>query len=193
VTLFICTREGETSRLTDEGAGGTTPRLRAGADRDWSRETLVDAGAITLEFEVGAARDRSRETSGAGAMMLVFSDGAMSVCSEWTVGAGGTTAAFRAGAVRDLSAEMFGAGGTIELGSRTRPARDWSRARLSWAGGITLVGRLGATSEECRPSAGGGPGWDLKASRLATAMEEAGSLRSGASTTCGVSDAPRAT
>jgi hypothetical protein len=32
-TLFICTREGETSRLTSEGAGGITLLLRAGADR----------------------------------------------------------------------------------------------------------------------------------------------------------------
>jgi len=32
-TLFICTRDGETSRLTEEGAGAITLPLRAGAER----------------------------------------------------------------------------------------------------------------------------------------------------------------
>lgn len=54
--LFICTREGETSRLTDAGAGGITWPLRAGAARCWSREMLVDAGAMTDVFRAGAAR-----------------------------------------------------------------------------------------------------------------------------------------
>ena len=80
--LFICTREGETSRLTDVGAGGITLPVRAGADRDWSRETRVDAGAITVEFRVGAATVRSRERFGAGAMMLELRAGAMSECSD---------------------------------------------------------------------------------------------------------------
>lgn len=105
------------------------------------------------------------------------------------MGAGGTTAALSVGAVRDRSADTLGAGGTTEF--RLTLARDRSRVTLSWAGGITFAGRLGATRTECRPSAGGGAGFDLKASKLATAVEDAGSLRSGASTTFWASEAPR--
>jgi hypothetical protein len=54
-TLFICTREGETSRLTGFGAGGTTLLPRAGAARGWSRETRAVAGAMMLGFKAGAA------------------------------------------------------------------------------------------------------------------------------------------
>lgn len=40
-------------------------------------------------------------------------------------------------------------------------------------GGTTLIaGRVGAVRVERRPSAGGGPGFDLNASRLATAESE---------------------
>ncbi len=53
--LFICTREGETSRLGVAGAGGITLALRAGVNRAWSRETCVDAGPITLGLNDGAA------------------------------------------------------------------------------------------------------------------------------------------
>ncbi len=166
---FICTRVGETSRLMAAGAGGITLALRAGVERAWSREMRVDAGRITLASKEGAAMVRSRETLGAGAMIVGSRDGATSACSDRTSGAGGTTAAFRAGAVRDLFEETLG------------------------AGAITLAGRLGAVREECRPSAGGGPGLALKASRLATAPMEDGSLRSGASTTLGASEPPRAT
>ena len=61
------------------------------------------------------------------------------------------------------------------------------------AGAITFAGRLGAVRDECRPSEGGGPGFDLNASKFATAAFEEGSLRLGASTTCGASELPRAT
>jgi hypothetical protein len=54
-TLFICTREGETSRLATLGAGGITLALRPGAERAWSRETCVDAGPITLGRKEGEA------------------------------------------------------------------------------------------------------------------------------------------
>lgn len=77
--LFICTREGETSWLTDAGAGGMIWLLRAGAVRCWSREMRVDGGAITDAFKVGAERDWSREISGAGAMTRESSFGANSV------------------------------------------------------------------------------------------------------------------
>jgi hypothetical protein len=69
-TLFICTREGETSRLDTLGAGGITLVLRAGAERARSRETWVDAGPITFGFNEGAANVLAREIFGAGAMML---------------------------------------------------------------------------------------------------------------------------
>ena len=57
-TLFICTRDGETSRLATLGAGGITLAVIAGAKRAWSRETRVDAGPITLGLSEGAARVR---------------------------------------------------------------------------------------------------------------------------------------
>jgi hypothetical protein len=178
--LFICTREGETSRLTAVGAGGITLVERAGAERAWPRETWVDAGAITSGFKVCAAIDRSRETLGAGAMMLGSRRGVYRVCSERMLVAGGITAAFIAGATRELEAAL-GAGGTTELSDGA--PRDWSRVRFTFAGAITLAGRLGAVSEERKPSAGGGPGSFFgTARRLATAPGEEGSLRSGAST-----------
>jgi len=121
-TLFISTRDGETSRPTDAGAGGITLVLRAGVERVRSGEICVDAGPITLAFNAGAARVRSRKRLGAGAMMLVFKGGVTSLCSEWTLGAGGTTAEFKAGALREAAAAMLGAGGTME--SRATPLRD---------------------------------------------------------------------
>jgi len=62
------------------------------------------------------------------------------------------------------------------------PLRDRSRVGFTGAGAITFADKLGALSERT-PSNGGGPGLDLKASRLATAALEKGSLRLGASTT----------
>jgi hypothetical protein len=81
-TLFICTRDGETSRLIDAEAGGITLVLRAGVERTWSREICVEAGLMTLVFNDGAAKVRSRDRLGAGAMMLVFNDGATIRCSD---------------------------------------------------------------------------------------------------------------
>ena len=98
--LLICTRDGETSWLTEVGAGGITLPVSAGVGSERSCETCVDGGAITLELSEGALRERSRETLGAGAMMLAFSAGAVSVCSDCTVGVGGTTAALSAGELR---------------------------------------------------------------------------------------------
>jgi hypothetical protein len=100
-------------------------------------------------------------------------------------------AAFSAGAVRDRSAETLGEGGTTE--SSLTLARDCSRVMLSGAGATTLAGRVSGLSDERKPSAGGGPGLDLKASRLATAAVEEGRLRLGASTIRWASELPRAT
>jgi len=52
--LFICTREGETSRPMAAGAGGITLALSAGVERVWSWEMRVDAGPITFGFKEGA-------------------------------------------------------------------------------------------------------------------------------------------
>jgi len=55
-----------------------------------------------------------------------------------------------------------------------------------------LALRFGAERDERRPCDGGGPGFGLTASKLATASRDAGSLRLGASTTRSTSDPPRA-
>ena len=58
---------------------------------------------------------------------------------------------------------------------------------------IVIAGSVGAMREERRPSAGGGPGFDLNASRLATAESECGRFTLGASTTFSLGLSPRAT
>src|SRR5271167_3806545 len=64
----------------------------------------------------------------------------------------------------------------------------------SGEGGTTLIaGRVGAVREERKPSAGGGPGFGLNASRLATAESECGRFTLGASTTFSLGLSPRAT
>jgi hypothetical protein len=87
---FICTGEREISRLTVPGAGGMTLALRAGAERDLSRE-ILGAGATMLVLSAGATRAFSRETLGAGAITFGFSAGAASGWSRETLGAGGIT------------------------------------------------------------------------------------------------------
>ena len=168
--LFICTREGDTSRLADVGAGGITLPCRSGVERPRSRETRLGAGATTVEFKAGAVSVRSRDTFGAGAMTLEFNAGATSRCSDWTLGAGGTIAAFRVGELRACSREI-----------------------LLAAGATTFSERRGATKEERRPSADGAPGAAFMANKFATSELEEGSLTLGASTTFGASEAPRAT
>src|SRR5260221_2600105 len=58
---------------------------------------------------------------------------------------------------------------------------------------IVIAGSVGAMREERRPSAGGGPGFALNASRLATAESECGRFTLGASTTFSLGLSPRAT
>ena len=74
--LLIWTREGATSRLMLDGAGGTMLAFTAGAERNLSRWTCAAAGAITLGSSDGADWVRLRATLGAGAIMLGFNDGA---------------------------------------------------------------------------------------------------------------------
>src|SRR5208282_4990573 len=71
---------------------------------------------------------------------------------------------------------------------------EFSAEFKSGEGCTTLIaGRVGAVRVERRPSAGGGPGFDLNASRLATAESECGRFTLGASTTFSLGWSPRAT
>jgi hypothetical protein len=64
----------------------------------------------------------------------------------------------------------------------------------SGVGGTALTaGKTGAVSVERKPSAGGGPGFGLNASRLATAASERGRLSFGASTIFSAGCSPRTT
>ena len=159
------------SRSGAETGGGTTATLAicTGA-REPSRLTAGGAGGMILPSKAGAERALSWETlPGAGGTMPDVRAGAMSARSPETLGDGGITGKLKAGELRLRSLATLG------------------------AGAITLVGRLGRVKEECRPSAGGSPGVGLIASKFATAPAEDGNLRSGASTTRGASEPPRAT
>jgi len=76
-------------------------------------------------------------------------------------------------AVRILSRETLGAGGTMFV-VRTLGVRlaDEFNSGEGGTALIVIAGRVGAVREERRPSAGGGPGFGLNASRLATAESE---------------------
>jgi hypothetical protein len=119
---------------------------------------------------------------------------AVRILSRETFGAGGTTAAFKIGEVRVGVRETSGAGGMTLLVSalERRLAEEFN----SGDGGTALIviaGSIGAMREERRPSAGGGPGFGLKASKLATAESECGRFILGASTTLSLGLSPRAT
>ena len=87
--------------------------------------------------------------------------------------------------------DTSGAGG-MTLGVRAL----WERlvdAFNSGDGCTALSGRDGAMKFERKPSAGGGPGSGLNASRFATAESECGRFTLGASTTFSLGVSPRAT
>lgn len=71
----------------------------------------------------------------------------------------------------------------------------WLEVEFSSGEGATalIAGKVGATFAERRPSAGGGPGFGLNASRLATAESECGRFSLGVSTTLSLGRSPRAT
>src|SRR6202034_4487966 len=139
-----------------------------------SRGISRGAGAITVGASGLAVRILSRAT-----LTLIF-------------GAGGTTAAFKVGEVRVVECETSGAGGMMRL---VRPAVvGVADAFSSGEGGTALIsGKVGAVKLECRPSAGSGPGFGLKASRFATAELDRGKFTLGASTTFSLGVSPRAT
>ena len=184
------------SRLTCEGGGATT----AGAGSvsldvdDTSRCGAETGGATTSTVCVSGTRELARSrcaSRGAGAMTLGASGFALRILSRETLGVGGTISAFKVGELRLLDCETSGAGGMTLV---ARLALRLSEAFTSGAGGTGLIaGRTGATREERSPSAGGGPGFGLNASRLATAASECGRLSLGASTTVSRGWSPRAT
>src|SRR5208282_1449817 len=130
------------------------------------------AGAGRASFGVDETSRGGAETGGAitstvcdnGTRELATSLGVLTGAGAMTVGASGV-----ADRIFVSSRETFG------------------------AGGITAAGKVGATSDERKPSAGGGPGSGLKASRLATAASECGRFILGASTTFSAGLSPRAT
>ena len=185
------------SRLTCDGGGAIT--VGAGNDildvDDISRWGAETGGATTSTVCVVGTRElaRSRCSSrGGGAMTVCASGFAVCILSRGTFGAGGTIGVLNVGEVRVLARDTSGAGGTT-LAVRAfgfRLADEFS----SGAGCTTaIVGKVGAVRVERRPSAGGGPGFALKASRLATAESECGRLILGASTTFSLGLSPRAT
>ena len=163
------------SRLTCDGGGAT---IAGGGNEslavdDTSRGGAETGGATTSTVCVNGTLELARSrcaSRGAGAMTLGARGLAERILSRETFGVGGTISAFKAGELRRSARETSGAGGT----------------------GL-IAGRTGAVSDERKPSAGGGPGFGLNASRLATAESECGRLSLGASTTVSRGWSPRAT
>ncbi len=185
------------SRLTCDGGGATT----AGAGsvslgvEDTSRGGADTGGFTTSTVWVKGRRELAMSrcvSRGAGAITVGARGLAVRIWSRETLGAGGTIAVPRLGVVLALERETSGAGGTtlVVRPLVVRLAEDFN----SGAGGTGLISaRVGATRVERNPSAGGGPGFGLNASRLATAESERGRLIFGASTTFSLGVPPRTT
>ena len=94
---------------------------------------------------------------------------------------------------RCLSGETLLGGGATTLLSRPEMARFISRSTCGGGAIIAFLDSAGAMREALRPSAGGGPGTDLKASRFATGWVVTGNFMFGASTTLSLAELPRAT
>ena len=193
------------SRLTCDGGGATTAgagSVSLGVD-ETSRCGAETGGATTSTACVRGTRESARSrcvSRGAGATTVGASGLAVRILSRETFGAGGTIAALRVGEVRVGVRETSGAGGmtlvvsVLEVRLVVREEDEFN----SGEGGtavivIVIAGSVGAMREERRPSAGGGPGFGLKASRLATAESECGRFILGASTTFSLGLSPRAT
>src|SRR5208282_5596483 len=209
------------SRLTCDGGGATT--AGAGSDilgvDDTSRWGAETGGATTSTVCVIGRRELARSrcvSCGAGAMTVCASGLAVCILSRETFGAGSTTVVLMVAEERALACVTSGAGGMtfvvrllavrlVEVlssgeGGMTLVVRLFAVWRVeefsSGEGGTTLIviaGSAGAVRVERRPSAGGGPGFDLNASRLATAESEWGRFTLGASTTFSLGLSPRAT
>ena len=130
----------------------------------------------------------------AGATTVGASGLAVRILSRETFGAGGTIVVLRVGEVRVAARETSGAGGmTLVVSVLELRLADELNSGEGGTALIVIAGVLGAMREERRPSAGGGPGFGLKASRLATAESECGRFILGASTTFSLGLSPRAT
>ena len=191
------------SRLSCVGGGATT--AGAGSDSlgvdDTSRCGAETGGATTSTLCVIGTRESAKSrcsSRGAGATTVGASGLAVRILSREIFGAGGMIAAFKIGEVRVGVRETSGAGGmmlvvsALELRLVVREEDEFN----SGEGGTALIviaGSAGAVREERRPSAGGGPGFGLNASRLATAESECGRFTLGASTTLSLGLSPRAT
>jgi hypothetical protein len=162
----------EVSRCGDDTGGATTLVVCVIDERELakSRWASLGAGAITdgaIEF---ALRNWSRFTSGAGAITGLFTVGSERWSVLETSGVGAIAFAVR----------LFGLRVRAEFNSGV--------------GGTTVgTGKAGAARVDRSPSAGGGPGIDLNASRFATDESDRGRFSFGASTTFSVGAAPRAT
>ena len=145
-TSVVCdneTRELARSRGASRGAGATTVGAIGLEARILSGEAF-GAGAMGAAAKADV-RWESWATSGAGAIGVAANDDEVRLTLA-TSGAGATTLVARLSWLRLPDEFTSGVGGT----------------------GLT-TGSRGATSAEARPSAGGGPGIGLKASRFATA------------------------
>ena len=197
------------SRLTCDGGGATTAgagSVSLGVD-ETSRWGAEPGGATTSTLCVSGTRESAKSrcsSRGAGATTVGASGLAVRILSRETFGAGGTIGAFivalRVGEVRVGARETSGAGGMtlVVMVLELRVVVGEEDELNSGEGGtavivIVIAGSLGAMREERRPSAGGGPGFGLKASRLATAESECGRFILGASTTFSLGLSPRAT
>jgi hypothetical protein len=185
------------SRLTCEGGGATT--AGAGNDNleevDTSRGGAETGGATTSAVAVSGERElaRSRCASlGGGAITDGFIESPLRILLRVTSGAGATTGVLKAGVVRVLVWDTSGAGGTT-LAVRSSCLRLTAEFSSGVGGTTAALGSAGATSLDRKPSAGGGPGRGLKASRFATAESECGKFSLGASTTFSLGRSPRAT
>ena len=188
------------SWLTCDGGGATTAgagneslgfeeRSRGGADTGGATTVVVcETGTRELARSRGTSLGKSR---GAGATTVVAIAFAERILSGAAFGAGAMGDAFNAGALREFTCETSGAGATtlVVRAFCLRPAEF-----TSGVGGTGLrAGNLGATSDDWSPSAGAGPGFALKASRLATAESLCGRFNLGASTIVSPGLSPRAT
>lgn len=160
------------SRCGAETGGATTLVVCVSEDRELARSRCasVGAGATTAGFIAVALRTWSRFTSGAGATMGALTDGKARAFARARSGAGAMALAVKLSGLRVRVEFNSGVGGTT-------------------AG----TGREGAVNVERKPSAGGGPGTGLNASRFATDESERGRFSLGASTTFSVGVEPRAT
>jgi hypothetical protein len=165
----------DSSRAGADTGGATTSTVSDIRARELaiSRAAAEGAGATTVEAIEFEARSLSAETFGAGAITV-----ALFIASDR-----------RASRVTSCATSGAGAIALTPSAGRLRFAEPTSGAGATTA----TFGTTGATSLACMPSAGGGPGIGLNASRFATAESLFGKFTFGASTIVSPAFVPRAT